>query len=171
AKKKADEERARQEAEAKRLADAAAKKKADEERARQETEAKRAEEARIAAAETARREADTSKSETAQQIAAVLKAEERATFVTKMQEGVKERKCYEGAINGSSDDAQKSLDRYIKSARLRGKEKPARIELAKATAGDFDSWLKEADDIKGGLCVPPPERAERKPLPSKPHHR
>src|SRR5499427_8945407 len=61
--KKADEERARQEAEAKRLADAAAKKKADEERARQETEAKRAEEARIAAAETARREADTSKSE------------------------------------------------------------------------------------------------------------
>ena len=47
-------------------------------------------------------------------------------------------------------------------------EKPVRIELAKATASDFDSWLKEADDIKGGLCTPPPER---KPVQAKTQHR
>jgi serine/threonine protein kinase len=171
AKQKADEERARQEAEAKRIAEAAAKKKADEEAA-----AKRAEEARVAAAkvaaeEAARREAEAQKSKTEapQRVAStVLNAEERATFVKRIQEVLKQSKCYEGAINGSSDDAQRSLDRYIKSAQLQGKRRPARIELAKASAGDFDSWLKEADDIKGGLCSPP---HEKRPTASKPQHR
>ena len=172
AKKKADEERARQEAEAKRFAEAAAaKKKADE-----EAEAKRAEQARIdaakvAAEEVARREAeaDKSKLEAPQRVASsVLNAEERATFVKRIQEVLKQSRCYEGAINGSSDDAQKSLDRYIKSVRLQGKDRPESIELAKASASDFDSWLKEADDIKGGLCSPP---REKRPTASKPQHR
>jgi hypothetical protein len=167
AKQKADEERARQEAEAKRIAEAAAKKKADEEAA-----AKRAEEARVAAAKVAAEEAaeaQKSKTEAPQRVAStVLNAEERATFVKRIQEVLKQSKCYEGAINGSSDDAQRSLDRYIKSAQLQGKRRPARIELAKASAGDFDSWLKEADDIKGGLCSPP---HEKRPTASKPQHR
>jgi len=164
-------ERARQEAEAKRIAEAAAKKKADK-----ETEAKRAEQVRIAAArvaaeEAARREAeaDRSKFEAPQRVASsVLNAQERATFVKRIQEVLKQSRCYEGAINGSSDDAQKSLDRYIKSVRLQGKERPARIKLAKASASGFDSWLKEADDIKGGLCPPP---REKRPIASKPQHR
>ena len=196
AKKKADEERARQEAEAKRFAEAAAaKKKADEEHARQEAEAKRiaeaaaakkkadeeaeakrAEQARIdaakvAAEEVARREADADKSklEAPQRVASsVLDAEERAIFVKRIQKVLKQSSCYEGAINGSSDDAQKSLDRYIKSVRLQGKDRPESIELAKASASDFDSWLKEADDIKGGLCSPP---REKRPTASKPQHR
>ena len=163
-----DEERARQE-EAKHIAEAAAR-KADE-----EAEVKRAEQARIAAAivaaeEAARREAeaDKSKLEDPQRIASsVLNAEERATFVKRIQEVLKQSRCYEGAINGSSDDAQKSLDRYIKSVRLQGKNRPVHIELAKASAGDFDSWLKEADDIKGGLCSPP---REKRPTASKPQH-
>ena len=118
-----------------------------------------------------RREAETDKSkfETPQRVASsVLNAEERATFVKRIQEVLKQSSCYEGAINGSSDDAQKSLDRYIKSVRLQGKERRARIELAKASASDFDSWLKEADDIKGGLCPPP---REKRPIASKPQHR
>ncbi|HEY7083225.1 MAG TPA: protein kinase [Hyphomicrobiaceae bacterium] len=169
AKKKADEERARQEAEAKRIAEAAAaQKRADEERARQETEAKR-EQARIAAAKIAAEEADKSKLEDPQRVgSSVLNAEERATFVKRIQEVLKQSRCYEGAINGSSDDAQKSLDRYIKSVRSQGKDRPARIELAKASAGDFDSWLREADDIKGGLCSLP---REKRPAVSKPQHR
>jgi len=176
AQKKADEERARQEAEAKRIAEAAAKKRADEERARLEAEAKRAEQARIdaakvAAEEVARREADADKSklEAPQRVASsVLDAEERAIFVKRIQKVLKQSRCYEGAINGSSDDAQKSLDRYIKSVRLQGKDRPESIELAKASASDFDSWLKEADDIKGGLCSPP---REKRPTASKPQHR
>jgi hypothetical protein len=101
----------------------------------------------------------------------VLNPEERATFVKRIQEVLKRSKCYGGAINGSSEDAQKSLDRYVESARLQGKDKPARIELAKATAGDFDSWLKEADDIKGGLCSPPLEQVEKRPVAAKRQHR
>ncbi|HSR80426.1 MAG TPA: hypothetical protein VLL28_06545, partial [Hyphomicrobiaceae bacterium] len=97
-----------------------------------------------------------------------LNAEERATFVKRIQEILKQSRCYEGAINGSSDEAQKSLDRYIKSVRLQGKDRPVRIELAKASASDFDSWLKEAEDIKGGLCLPP---REKRPTASKPQHR
>ena len=174
--KRAEEERARQDAEAKRIAEAAAKKKADEERARLEAEAKRAEQARIdaakvAAEEVARREADADKSklEAPQRVASsVLDAEERAIFVKRIQKVLKQSRCYEGAINGSSDDAQKSLDRYIKSVRLQGKDRPESIELAKASASDFDSWLKEADDIKGGLCSPP---REKRPTASKPQHR
>ena len=169
--KRAEEERARQETEAKRIAEAAAQKKADE-----EAEAKRAEQARIdaakvAAEEVARREADADKSklEAPQRVASsVLDAEERATFVKRIQKVLKQSRCYEGAINGSSDDAQKSLDRYIKSVRLQGKDRPESIELAKASASDFDSWLKEADDIKGGLCSPP---REKRPTASKPQHR
>ena len=176
--KMAEEERARQETEAKRLAEAAAKKKANEERARQDAEArrlaeaaagkrsaeeaeKRGEEPRVAAATevAARRQADADK--TPERIAStVLNTEEREAFVKRVQEVLKQNNCYEGAINGSSDDAQKSLDRFIKSARLKGKDKPARIELAKASAGDFDSWLNDANDIKGGLCdVVKPRRA------------
>ena len=98
----------------------------------------------------------------------MLDAEERAIFVKRIQKVLKQSRCYEGAINGSSDDAQKSLDRYIKSVRLQGKDRPESIELAKASASDFDSWLKEADDIKGGLCSPP---REKRPTASKPQHR
>ena len=177
ARKKADEDRARQDAEAKRLADAeaaskrladaeAARRKAeDEARIRREDEARirREEEERIAAdkaaSEAARRQAEAEKSVDPGRVASLtLNADERATFVKRIQEVLKQSKCYQGDINGSSDEAQKSLDRYIKTARQKGKEKPVRIELAKATASDFDSWLREADDIKGGLCAPTPEK-------------
>src|SRR6185436_638364 len=107
--------RARQEAEAKRLADAAAAKK----RAEEEAQAKREEEQRVAAektaaADAARRQADSetekSKIEDPTRVASItLNAQERATFVKRIQEVLKQSKCYEGDINGSTDDAQKSL--------------------------------------------------------------
>ena len=183
AKKKADDDRARQEAEAKRLAEAAAaKKKADDERVRQEAEAKRLADAaaarkkaddeaqakreqeqriaseKTAAADAARRQADAdmekSKIEDPTRVASItLNAQERTTFVKRVQEVLKQSKCYEGDINGSTDDAQKSLDRYVKTARMKGKEKPERIELAKASASDFDSWLREFGRHQGWLVL------------------
>src|SRR5262249_10233244 len=123
--------------------------------------------AKAAAEEAARREAETDKSkfEAPQRVASsVLNAEERATFVKRIQEVLKQSRCYDGAINGSSDDAQKSLDRYIDSARQHGQDKPARIELAKATAADFDLWLKDAGVIKGSLCS---NKQEKRPVASK----
>jgi hypothetical protein len=147
------EERARQgaEAKAKQVADAdAARKKADE-----EAQAKR-EEAERSATE-ARRQAgvDKSKIEDPNRVAGeTLNEQERATFVKKVQAALKQGKCYEGDINGSSDDAQNGLDRYVSTARRMGKERPGRIELAKATVSDFEDWLRDADNIKDGICLP-----------------
>jgi hypothetical protein len=121
---------------------------ATEARIRQIIEARVLEEAR-----RMRAEAERNVEEERSRSAIILNEEERATFIKRIQEVLKQAKCYEGAINGNSADAQKSLDRYINSAREHGKDKPARIELAKATASDFDSWLKEAGDINGAVCV------------------
>jgi serine/threonine protein kinase len=172
AKKKEAEDRA----EAKRLADAAAaEKKAAEERARQtEAEAKKLADAaaaeKKAAEEAARRQAeantpkpDEPKADEPVRVAAVtLNAEERATFIKRVQEVLKQSKCYSGAINGSVDETQDGLNRFI--ANRKGKDAPARIELAKATASDFETWLRDASEIAGGVCV-----AKEKPAkPEKP---
>jgi serine/threonine protein kinase len=192
AEKRAAAEQARLEAEAKRVADAAAaKKKADEEalarrqaeeriaaekraaadRARADAEAaaaaKKVEEERIAAIDPGKTEENTA--------AVMLNTEERATFVKRVQEVLKVSHCYDGAVNGSSGtDAQKALDRFVDSARKKGKEKPGRIELAKATASDFDSWLREAEGVKGDLCAKPRPVAQKEPRvrePSRPQQR
>ena len=79
-----------------------------------------------------------------------------------VQELLKQSKCYDGAINGSVDDTQDGLKRFIASRK--GKESPARIELAKATASDFDVWLRDAREIKDGVCT----TKEKPPKPEKP---
>jgi hypothetical protein len=66
-------------------------------------------------------------------------------------------------LTGVSEDAQKGLDRLMESPR--GLRKPGRIELAKATVGDFESWLHSADEIKGEICVP-----HKPPPPPATHH-
>src|SRR5262249_55073059 len=86
-------------------------------------------------------------------ITASLNAEERVALVKRVQEVLKLNQCYQGAVNGSSGDTQAGLDRFVESARKKGLEKPARIELAKAAVGEFDTWLREAGDVKGGMCV------------------
>jgi hypothetical protein len=101
-------------------------------------------------------------------IAAALNAEERAALVKRVQEALKVNQCYQGAVNGSSSDTQLALDRFVESARKKGLQKPARIELATAAVSDFDSWLREAGDVKGGMCAPaarprPAERPRRIP--------
>jgi serine/threonine protein kinase len=172
--KRAAEERARQE-EAKRQAEAAAKKKAED-----EALAKRQDEERIAAAKRAgeeqarqeetKRQAEAANAkggdESTRVAVATLNAEERATFVKRVQRLLKHSECYDGAINGNSDETQKGLDHYLSQARHKGKEAPARIEVAKATAADFDTWLREADDLKGRICrleKPAHERSSDRP--------
>jgi serine/threonine protein kinase len=183
---RAAEERARREAEAKRAADAAAaaaKQKAEEEAAKRQAErlaaaqreaeakqaaeaaeaaAKRKEAERLAAVQPPPNETDRGAS------AADLDADKRTAFVKRIQIVLKQNACYQGNINGSSDDAQKGLDRYLDHARLKGKEPPARIELAKASASDFDAWLRDVADLKGRMCAVKPkataqDRGDRAP--------
>jgi len=161
--------RAQTEAERKRQAEADAKHEEEarvaEERARQEAEANRVAEAareraeahRIAAEDAARQRAE------AQRVAAAaFSAEDRAGFVRRVQEVLKASHCSDGAINGSSSDAQKGVDRFVETARKKGKDKPTEIALAKATASDFDTWLHDANNIKANLCFNPSPKPERK---------
>jgi hypothetical protein len=163
------EEQARVAAEAeasRRVAEAEELRKVDEQR---QAEAKRqAEEVvrrrneeyeRIAAEETARRTtaaaANSRRQEEPPQIAAALSDDERATLVRRVQQVLESRSCYTGSINGRTEDAQKALQRFVDGAERKGGTKPVRIELAKATTADFESWLRDAEEVKGDVCAVP----------------
>ena len=166
--RQAVEEKARREAEERMAAEAEAK--------RQEA-ARAAEEAHRAELETERRQAEAEKAsaeeqrpadarraeEERQRLAALPSDEDRTAFVRRIQQVLQKASCYDGALNGRSEDAQKGLDRLMESPR--GLRKPGRIELAKATVGDFECWLHSADEIKGEICVP-----HQPPSPPAPHH-
>jgi serine/threonine protein kinase len=144
----------------------AAQRQADleaEERRKADAERVAAEEAaqRKAAEDDQRRKAE----EPVRTASLVLSAEDRAGFVKRVQTVLKEGRCYDGAINGRGGETQDELDQFVASAHKQGKAKPARIELAKATAGDFEAWLRDADDVKGVTCLanpkPPKQEAAR----------
>jgi len=166
AKKKAEEEELASRQEEERIA---AEKRAADESARREAEAKQQQEERIAAEDAARRKAAAEEQRKADEpvyvakveedpvrmAAVTLSAEERTTFVKRVQDMLRVSHCYDGDVNGRTSDAQKALDRFVNTAREKGKGKPVRIELAKATASDFDTWLRDADDVKNNLCPKP----------------
>ena len=106
--------------------------------------------------------------ESAQTTSVPLGADARAGFVKRVQAVLKQSRCYEGAIDGRSAETQPDLDRYVSGFAAGKKAKPpARLELAKATAGDFESWLRDADAVKGDICAPKPKPAkveQAKPL-------
>jgi hypothetical protein len=147
ARHKADEE--------KRLADIAAEEKRRialmeenirKEQTRQlEEENRRNEQARIAALDQKRKDDET------RRLQAVPSDTERISLVKRVQEVLKRGKCYEGEANGSGNDAQDGLDEFVRAAHRAGKTTPKRIELAKATVGDFETWLKDADGV-GSSC-------------------
>ena len=128
-------------------------------------EEKLREERRIAALEETRRAEEKRKEDERLRLAAIPDDDKRAEFVRKIQLVLKRSRCYDGAVTGRSTDAQDGLDKFVDTAQKRGKPKPARIELAKATVGDFETWLKDADAVKDGLCTPVAKPVE-KPAPA-----
>jgi serine/threonine protein kinase len=136
-------------AEQRRPDEAAAQRQAAIEAERQ----RNAEEERVAAAEAARQKEE----ERARAASATLNAEDRAALVRQVQQVLKQGGCYDGASNGRSNEpTQDALDEFVAGAARKGKGKPARIELAKATAGDFEAWLRDAGQVKGEVCTPAP---------------
>jgi serine/threonine protein kinase len=157
--------RAEAEAERRRSEDAARQRAAEAERQRAEEQRRREEEAqRIAAEDEAARKAEIAAADkrkeqeharaAAAAAAAALSADERAAFVKRVQTLLTQTRCYDGAIDGRGGGTQESLDRFIQSVGQKGKAKPARIELAKATASDFETWLQGAGELKGDICAP-----------------
>src|SRR5262245_48039404 len=139
----------------------AAEEREAEARRRAEADARAAEVARRVQAEEegARRQtqdriADAEQKEK-QRLAAAPSDGERTAFVRRIQRVLQKASCYDGALNGRSEDAQKGINHLIESSK--GPRKPTRIELAKATVGDFESWLRSADEIIDGEICPPPK--------------
>ena len=130
-------------------------------------EEKLREERRIAALEETRRADEKRKEDERLRLAAIPDDDKRAELVRKVQLVLKRSRCWDGELSGRSDDAQDGLDKFVDTAKKRGKAKPTHIELAKATVGDFETWLKDADTHKGGLCVPAPKPVETWPRPSR----
>jgi Protein kinase domain len=124
-------------------------------------EEKLREERRIAALEETRRAEERRKEDERLRLATLPDDEARADFVRKVQTVLKRSRCWDGDVSGRSDDAQDGLDKLVDTAKKQGKAKPTRIELAKATVGDFETWLKDADTLKGGLCAPAPKPVEK----------
>jgi serine/threonine protein kinase len=111
------------------------------------------------------RQADESRAEAERRRLAALPSEEdRAAFVRHIQELLQKASCYDGDLNGRSEDAQKALDRWLESQK--GLRNPVRIELATATVGDFESLLRSAEEIKGEICTP--QKPPSSPTPQRP---
>jgi serine/threonine protein kinase len=117
--------------------------------------AEAAEKRRQAALEEARRNEETLREAERVRLANIPDDAKRAELVRKVQQVLRHSRCDDGALTGRSSDAQDGLDKFVQNARRRGRSKPQRIELAKASVGDFETWLNDARAIEDGLCVPP----------------
>ena len=135
-----------------------ARRKAESDEARRMAEAaavaKRREEMRIAALEESRRMEEKRKEEERLRLAGIPDDAKRAEFVRRVQLVLKQSRCYGGSLTGRSEDAQEGLDKFVENANRRGKATPGRIELAKASVDDLETWLKDADAMKDGVCAP-----------------
>ena len=156
----AEAEARRRAAEAEQRRRADEQKQVEEKRQAEEIERRKNEEyERIEAEEAARRTAaaaaNARRQEEQPQAPVTLSDDERAALVKRVQQVLQNRSCYAGSINGRTADAQKALQRFADSAERKGGTKLARIELAKATTADFKSWLRDAEEVKGDVCVVP----------------
>ncbi|RTL70299.1 MAG: serine/threonine protein kinase [Hyphomicrobiales bacterium] len=137
-----EEQRRRDEAERKRLADL------EEKRLKAEAEAKRVE------AEREKQEAER------QRLASVPTADQLGIYVVRIEEQLKKAACFEGLKDGDPEAVQTGLARYSEGLKKYGVQKPALIEVASATTGAIETWLKEAADVRVTACVAPAPRPQ-----------
>ena len=136
------------------IADAAAAEARRQAEAAAAAEQKRQEEIRIAALEEkARRSEQQRQQDERRRLAALPSDEDRSLFVKRVQEALKRNQCYSGNITGRADDAQEGVDRFVDNASKSGKAKAPQIKLAKATVGDFESWLKDVESARWEPCA------------------
>ncbi len=184
--REAEAERERKEAEARRAEQARLLAELEEERRKQEEERqaklaqaeeerKRAEEARLKQEEE---EAARKKSEVAGtseragefDVAAlepnkvVPAGDARRQYLIKMQTALKDGKCYDGKLNGDIGDASGALEKF-ETTYTKQKGKPQAINLASATAGEFEGWLNWFGRLEGFVCPKPPAVEKKKSTP------
>jgi tRNA A-37 threonylcarbamoyl transferase component Bud32 len=126
-----------------------------------------ADEERRLAAEAQARRADENRKQEELRLAGIRIEEERSALVRRIQQTLKRNQCYDGGLTGRSDDAQVPANKFVDSARKRGSRQIERIELAKASVGELETWLRAADLVKTAVCAPQ-EQQEARPPPKRP---
>jgi hypothetical protein len=116
---------------------------------------------RTAALDEARRRDESRKEEERVRLATIPSGEEQTAFVKRVQEVLKRNQCHDGNVTGRTDDTQDSVDRFVENAKRAGGTQAPRIRLAKASVGDFESWLSEVEKARWEPCVHEAPKVER----------
>jgi hypothetical protein len=124
-------------------------------------ERKREDDLRTAALDEARRRDDRRKEDERVRLASIPAGEEQAAFVKRVQEVLKRNQCHDGSVTGRPDETQESVDRFVENAKRSGQAQAPRIRLAKASVGDFESWLSEVEKARWEPCVRDAPKVER----------
>ncbi len=74
--------------------------------------------------------------------------EERTDYVKKVQTALKTNQCYSGEVNGDIEDTSLAMVAAEQSL----KSDFRRIDLARATSSDYDSWLSWMRDLRSFSC-------------------
>jgi hypothetical protein len=124
-------------------------------------ERKREDDLRTAALDEARRRDESRKEDERVRLATIPSGEEQAAFVKRVQEVLKRNQCHDGNVTGRADDTQDSVDRFVENAKRAGGTQAPRIRLAKASVGDFESWLSEVEKARWEPCAREAPKVEK----------
>ena len=124
-------------------------------------ERKREDELRTAALDEAQRRDERRKEDERVRLATIPSGEEQTAFVRRVQEALKRNQCHDGNVTGRADEAQESVDRFVENAKRSGRAQAPRIKLAKASVGDFESWLSDVEKARWEPCLREAPKVEK----------
>jgi serine/threonine protein kinase len=124
-------------------------------------ERKREDELRTAALDEARQRDERRKEDERVRLATIPSGEEQTAFVKRVQETLKRNQCHDGNVTGRADEAQDSVDRFVENAKRSGRVQAPRIKLAKASVGDFESWLSDVEKARWEPCLREAPKVEK----------
>ncbi len=124
-------------------------------------ERKREDDLRTAALDEARQRDERRKEDERVRLATIPSGEEQTAFVKRVQEVLKRNQCHDGNVTGRADEAQDSVDRFVENAKRSGRAQAPRIKLAKASVGDFESWLSDVEKARWEPCLREAPKVEK----------
>lgn len=98
-----------------------------------------------------------------QRLAAIPSPEQLTFYLGRIEDVLKKASCFDGLADGRHEDVQAGLARFAAGLQKHGLQKPAMIQLATATNGGIETWLKEAGELRVGACVAPAPRPQAQP--------
>ncbi|MEZ0306248.1 MAG: hypothetical protein ACAH24_29880, partial [Hyphomicrobiaceae bacterium] len=69
--------------------------------------------------------------------------------------------CHDGNVTGRAEEAQEGVDRFVENAKRSGRAQAPRIKLAKASVGDFETWLSDVEKARWEPCLREAPKVEK----------